>query len=536
MVLVLKCRCTGDAGIAATQSRHPVRGWLLAMGAALALLFDCGCSEQNPAVEAENANQSWARDEKKAQLDARVQEAMERWQRERDAQRHAEDHEEEEMVRARQEKDVRSVREAERVALRVALLREDAAARNDDLRYFALKEVPLPWQDLQEIRARLERQESLVATMDEANAGKFAEAITLRNQMKRIVRSAESRLEKAFVADVRYQDEDGRAEFALAKEKALVAMKSVLVSAKNLPESADSRDSQIKIAQFLARRDSGEARAKVHDVLVDDAAILELVCTSHGADSDLASWAAGLGMSPKTLETALYETSDEEVASRLLAQLDEEDSLARVARSHAALPVRAAAAGRLGKGKEQVLLTLAEDQDAGVREAAMSALESIDYPVAGQIKEEHERIRQEEQKKRAEFLRTRTQSDMEDRVAEETKLRKHIDGELQELYRDIDVQAKIRTCRDWGRMQLQGTRVKKRSVEFSGTVTKVETHWLGADEVWVEVDCRGERYGVHAKIAEGDSVVLGNHVLVTGLFTGGDAMLVHLKNASVRKR
>lgn len=491
-----------------------------------------GCSGEDLVEKALRDNQIWAARERKAQLEARVEAEKNIWLRERTALREREDRIAAEKERSLREAEATSVLAAQVAARRVAELANREEARQEDLRYFALKEMPGLWQELKALRERIGVLDERLSGLKGADATRQEKAITGWNRLKRAAQGTEVALERAFKADWLYQNQGGLEQYAAAKKKEL----GVAESAVRVPGGAganDTRASQLKIAQMLAANDSKALREKARLVLVDEEAILSLICSPRGSGADLAEWAVGLKLPQKALEVAVGSAATQEAAFSLLARLASPQSLEQIARGYLPAAVRAAAVSRLGAGSERALMGLARDKNAGVRELALVALERTAPEAALAIRAKFAAAARAEEEQRQIALQERDAQDKLDCKLAEDASRTRLDHELQSLWQDLLVQADIRTCRDWGRLQKSGTRVKKRTVCFSGTVDKVKKHWFSKDELWVNVECRGAHYQVYAQVPSAKGIDEKKHVWVKGIFIEADSSEVKLKKAVV---
>ena len=324
-------------------------------------------------------------------------------------------------------------------------------------------------------------------------------------------------------------------------------------------ESADDMDSRVRligllapeaevdgeriqraIAQTLAVRDSPELRRLVRPLLVNPEAVDALVCGEFGRNVPAAEWAVGLIVGEAWLERAAERAMDPEVLLRLLARMEREDSICKIAeRTVNEAAVRAAAVSRLGKGAEELLRKIAEREgadEAGVAAAALAALERANSPVAIGVREQRMAAEREREEKRRVADNERQRADEEALRHEREDAWRRSEGVLSEKGRIFRVQADVRLCQIWGRLEAEGKIIKPREMSLPGIVTKTETHWVAADELWMTVDCEGMKYSVYAKTSDLNGATPGTHVWVRGDFSGADDLEVRLKSAVVNER
>ena len=307
------------------------------------------------------------------------------------------------------------------------------------------------------------------------------------------------------------------------------------------PEAeVDGEIIQRGIAQTLAVRDSPELRRLVRPLLVDPEAVNALVCGEFGRNVSAAEWAVGLIVGEAWLDRAAERAMDSEVLLRLLARMEREDSIGKIAERGAnEAAVRAAAVRRLGKGSEALLRKLAEREgadEAGVAAAALAALERANSHVAIEVKEQRAAAEREREEKRKVADNERQRADEEALTREREEAWRRSEGALSEEGRVFRVQADIRLCQILGRLEAEGKIIKPREMSLPGIVTKTETHWVAADELWMTVDCEGMKYSVYAKTLDLNGARPGKHVWVRGDFAGADDLEVRLKSAVVNER
>lgn len=307
------------------------------------------------------------------------------------------------------------------------------------------------------------------------------------------------------------------------------------------PEAeVDGEAIQRGIAQTLAARDSPELRRLVRPLLVDPEAVEALVCEEFGRNVPAAEWAVELIVGEAWLGRAAERAMEPEVLLRLLARMEREDAMAKIAeRPDNEAAVRAAAARRLGKRSAETLRELAEregEREVGMATAALTALERVDQNAATEVRERHAAAERERDEKRRAAEEERRRSDEEALGRERDDAWRRSEEAMGDEGREFRVQADVRLCQVWGRLEAQGKIIKPREVSLPGIVTKTETHWFSADELWMKVDCGGVTYSVYAKTFDLDGAAPGKRVWVRGDFVGADDREARLKKATVKGR
>ena len=300
------------------------------------------------------------------------------------------------------------------------------------------------------------------------------------------------------------------------------------------PETeVDGEAIQRKIAQTLVARDSPALRRCARALVVDPEVVEEVVCQKYGLNSSVAEWAVDLISGDTWLGRVAERATNPDVLFRVAARTDSEEVLARIVEGGGPPALRAATAKRLGKQSERLLESLAEGHEVGVAEGALAALEHFNAPMATMVRERWATAERERELERQSHVATRANEDRATLARAEEELRGQADRVLGAEYGRLKVLADIKTCRSWGRLQDQGKWVMNQEISFPGRVTAIKTHWFRADELWMDVDCPGDRYRVYAKTSDLKGADVGKRVRVSGRFVEADSSEVKLKKSLV---
>ena len=303
------------------------------------------------------------------------------------------------------------------------------------------------------------------------------------------------------------------------------------------PEAnVDDEVIQEKIAKTLLARDSETLRRQVRLLLVEPSVIAALVCEDYGSNPDVAEWAVDLIAGDAWIGRMMERTQNTKILCRLLSRVEREEVMAEVALGTAPAALRVVAIQHLGSQSAETLHRLAAGNEAGVVDAAIAALDHIDASAAAVFRKQREAQERQKKEQREAYLAGRQARDAKAHAQDENELVGKVDDALRGAYQNLHVRADVNTCKAWGRLQEKGTWVRNRDMRLPGVVTRVETHWFRADELWMDVELDGENYRVHARVEELNGAKDGSRVWVSGRFVHANEQSVDLKKCVVQLR
>ena len=177
------------------------------------------------------------------------------------------------------------------------------------------------------------------------------------------------------------QPELANAMFVQLEQKAIDA----------LYRSAD----QVKIAEAVAAHPEANVLAKGRDALFDDDVLLSMALGKYGENQVLTQWALSLNPSEDILLEVALKAKDAVSRGQALARIRNENNVCKIAQDSSALALRLAAIQRLTAQSEDVLKTLARDNDTVVKSAAIKRMKAIGSSKTAEL----EQIAREEQQK-----------------------------------------------------------------------------------------------------------------------------------------